>query len=207
MRDGGETLRAGRRRPNSVCIDGAEWCIAPIGDHAEVVRLVERWHYSKSAPNTSTARHGLYRFGQTVMAEPMGAALWIPPTRAAAESVAGDAWEGVLCLSRLVVAPDVPTNGASFLLGRSMRAIDRRRWPVLLTYADTALGHTGAIYRATNWTEIGSVPAGDTWIGPDGEQRGRKRGGRTLTADQMRTAGFCRRPAAPKIKFVHRAAS
>ena len=134
-----------------------------------------------------------------------GAALWIPPTRTAGEAVAGDAWAGVLALSRLVVAPEMPTNAASFLLGGSMRQIDRDRWPVLLTYADTRQGHTGAIYRATNWTCDGPVPAGDVWIDGTGRQRGRKRGNRTLSAAEMRAAGFERAPAAPKIRFVHRA--
>jgi len=182
----------------------AEWVVAPIPDHGSAVRLIEAWHYSRSAPNTSTYRHGLYR-ADMPMGDPYGVALWIPPTRAAAETVAND-WRGVLALSRLVVAPDMPTNSASFLMGRSMKAIDRKRWHTLLTYADTGEGHTGAIYRATNWTELGSVPAGDTWVGFDGRQRGRKRGGRTYTADEMRALGFTRRPNLPKIKFVHREA-
>ena len=84
-----------------------------------------------------------------------------------------------------------------------MRSVDRETWPVLLTYADTAHGHSGAIYRATNWIELGAVKAGDCWIGPDGEQRGRKRGGRTLLAADMVAMGFRKVPAAPKIKFIH----
>jgi len=184
-----------------------EWKVDPIIDHSEAVALVERFHYSKSAANTSTYRHGLYRAGNMALRDLYGAALWQPPTRAAAETVAGDDWRGVLCLSRLAIDPEVPINGASFLLGRSMHLIDRSRWPVLLTYADTAHGHTGAIYLATNWTSLGEVPAGDVWVGSHGEQRGRKRGGRTLTRDEMAAAGFQRLPSLPKIKFVHRAAS
>lgn len=181
-----------------------DWLVLPIPEHAEAIDCFRRWHYARGGPNTSTYRHGLYRADDwPFAAEPHGAALWIPPTRRAAESVAGDDWQGVLVLSRLAVHPDLPTNAASFLLGRSMRAIDRKRWPVLLTYADTALGHTGAIYRATNWTCLGETAAGDTWTAADGTQRGRKRGGRTVTADAMLAAGFTRRATAPKIKFVH----
>ena len=137
-----------------------------------------------------------------------GAALWIPPTRSAAEALltngrGDDDWQGVLSLSRLVVDPALPPNAASVLLGRSMRLIDRTRWHTLVTYADTNQGHTGAIYRATNWTCDGPVPAGDVWVNQIGEQRGRKRGGRTMTAAQMEAAGFTRQPAAPKIRFVH----
>jgi hypothetical protein len=182
--------------------------VLTVPDHAEAVALVKRHHYSRSAPNTSTYRHGLYRFdGGLFRGDLYGVTIWLPPTRVAAESVAGKDWQGVLTLSRLVVLPEVPTNGASFLLGRSMQAIDRKKWPVLVTYADTAQGHTGAIYKATNWQEVGPVPAGDTWIGPDGEQRGRKRGAFSYTAQQMRDMGFVRQSSLPKIKFVHRVAA
>ena len=84
-----------------------------------------------------------------------------------------------------------------------MRLIDRSRWPVLVTYADTRLGHTGAIYKATNWRCDGEVPAGDVWIGKGGEQRGRKRGPRTLLASEMRELGFIRASPMPKIRYVH----
>lgn len=181
-----------------------EWEVRGIPEHSEAVQLVELWHYSRSAPNTSTYRHGIYPVGDW-LAWPFGAAIWIPPTRAAAQTVSDDP-NAVLCLSRLVVAPDVPSNGASFLLGRSMRLIDRERWPVLLTYADTAQGHTGAIYKATNWECLGPSPAGDVWVDNRGTQRGRKRGGKNLSAADMREIGFVRAPSMPKIKFVHRAA-
>lgn len=178
----------------------SEWTVetVPIG---EGKRLVRDHHYSRSYPNTATYLHGLRRTG--LFAQVEGVAWWIPPTRSAGEAIAGEDWKGVLALSRFVLDPDVPGNGASFLLGGSMRLVDRARWPVLVTYADTRLGHTGAIYKATNWRCDGPVPAGDVWIGPNGEQRGRKRGGRTMTRDQMLTAGFQRAPALPKIRFVH----
>lgn len=177
------------------------WTVVPI-DHSEAVNFCRLWHYAKSAPNTGTYVHGL-AFGDF---EHLGATVWLPPTKPAAVSVAGDGWRGVLCLSRLVIAPEAPKNAASFLLAGSRRRVDRRRWPVLLTYADTAMGHTGAIYLADNWTYLGETAGGDTWVGPDGEQRGRKRGGRNLTVAEMRAAGFERRPSAPKRKFVHRVA-
>lgn len=158
------------------------------------------WHYSRSHSNTATYLHGLRPRG--LLTEVLGVAWWIPPTRAAAAALTEN-WQGVLSLSRLVVHPDVPSNGASFLLGGSMRLIDRERWPVLVTYADTRLGHTGAIYRATNWRYDGEVPAGDVWIGPNGQQRGRKRGRFTYTVAEMRERGFHRAPAKPKIRFVH----
>jgi hypothetical protein len=182
-----------------------EWEVRPVPRHDDAQALIRALHYSRSCPNTSTYRHGLYAVADGFMAPLRGVALWIPPTKTAAQAIAGDGWQGVLSLSRLVVAPEVPTNGASFLMGRSMKQIDRERWPVLVTYADTNQGHTGAIYKATNWTEDGPVPAGDVWETVSGELCGRKRGGRTFTAAQMIERGYRKRPNAPKIRFVHRA--
>ncbi len=170
-----------------------------VADLNSSQHLVQTFHYSRSVPNTATYCHGLF--------DPhglqAGAAIWIPPTRAAAERLASDDWRGVLSLSRLVVTPDVPGNGASFLLGRSCALVDRRRWPWLVTYADSRLGHDGGIYRATNWVDEGLIPAGDVWVHREsGIQRGRKRGGRTMLAAEMVAAGFERMPAMPKRRFV-----
>jgi hypothetical protein len=176
-----------------------EWEVRPA-PFQEARSAVSLWHYSRSTSNTATYCHGLYRTGDR---EIMGAALWMPPIKTAALSVS-DQWRSVLCLTRLAVHPDAPRNAASFLLGGSMRLIDRKRWPRLLTYADTGRGHTGAIYRATNWICLGEVRAGDVWVhSTTGEQRGRKRGPRTWTVAEMLAAGFVRQPQLPKIKFVH----
>ena len=191
---------------DTVRLRKGDWLIQSVTTHGEAVGFIRRHHYSRSAPNTSTYRHGLWRDDPAIrplVADLLGVALWIPPTRAAAETVADD-WQGVLSLSRFAVHPDAPPNAASFLLGGSMRLIDRGRWPVLLTYADTNQGHSGGIYKATNWECLGEVPAGDVWLSPTGEQRGRKRGGKTLVRTQMVAAGYEQVPAAPKIKFVHR---
>lgn len=179
-----------------------DWSVRHV-TQGEAQQATERWHYAQGCPNTSVARHGLFRKDEWFGGELHGVAMWLPPTPTAARSVAGREWKGVLALTRFVLAPDVPSNGASFLLGASMRLLDRQTWPWLLTYADSSQGHTGSIYRATNWTYLGPWDAGDTWVGPDGEQRGRKRGGRNLSADEMREQGFERRPPAVKHKYVH----
>lgn len=177
-----------------------DWRIRPC-TQAEAVDFISRTHYAMGAPNTSVARHGLCALDDDKL---HGVALWLPPTKAAACSVNPDNWQGVLALSRLCIAPGMPTNSASFLLGASMRRIDRVTWPTLLTYADTREGHTGAIYRATNWTCLGEVRGSDAWQHAiTGERRGRKRGGRNLSAAEMGEAGFVRLPTMPKVKFVH----
>lgn len=178
----------------------ADWTVAPCSQQ-EAREFIERTHYAAGCPNTSVARHALRAVGENKLC---GVALWLPPTKNAAASVAGEDWRGVLALSRLCVAPGMPTNSASFLLGQSMKLLDRKTWHTLLTYADTREGHTGAIYRATNWDFLGEVPGSDAWRHREtGERRGRKRGGRNYSAAEMVEMGFERLPCMPKRKFVH----
>jgi hypothetical protein len=183
----------------------AEWAVYPFPEHAEAVAFLTATHYARGASNTSTYRHGLYeRRWEPFVGPQRGVALWQPPTRTVGEMLAGCCWGGVLALSRLAVEDDIPRNAASFLLAGSMRLLDRHRWPVLVTYADTGQGHTGGLYRACGWVLDGETVAGDTWTAPDGSQRGRKRGSRTLLARELEAAGYVRRPAAPKLRFIHR---
>lgn len=169
--------------------------------HAEAKEAIEAWHYSHSTPNTGQT-FGLFRKAEVPFAPLAGAALWLPPTRRAAEAVAGEGWRGVLSLSRLAVAPDMPRNAATFLLAASMRMLDRDRWPVLLTYADTHQGHTGAIYLATGWTFDKVTSAGSYFV-KDGRQVGRKRGKRNIPVAELRAQGYTE-VRSDKLRFVHR---
>jgi hypothetical protein len=181
-----------------------DWLVERV-PHGEAVAVILAWHYSRSAPNTGQTFGMFDRRDNGPLSPLMGAALWLPPTRRAAEAVAGESWEGVLCLSRLAVHPDLPRNAASFLLAASMRLLDRDRWPVLLTYADMHHGHTGAIYKATGW-RLDAVTNSGTYFVKDGRQVGRKRGRRNIRAADLRALGY-EEIRSNKIRFVHRRAS
>ncbi len=173
-----------------------DYSVAPC-TIAEARSLVERFHYAGGASNTATDLHGLWR-GSDIL----GVAWWLPTTRRAAESVAGDGWRRCVALSRLVVHPDVPTNGCSFLLGRSIRILRReRRWDTLVTWADEGEGHTGAIYRATNWEYLGKVAGETRWRSPDGRIVSRKRGKRSYSRAEMIAMGCTPEGPFPKHKF------
>jgi len=59
-------------------------------------------------------------------------------------------------LNRLWVSDECPRNTESRFIGWSLRILKQIRpdW-ILVSYADTAQGHTGAIYRATGWIYTG----------------------------------------------------
>lgn len=69
-------------------------------------------------------------------------------------------------LTRLVVDRGV-ANGASILIGRSLRMLKEKKCAVI-SYADTAHGHSGIVYQATNWLYTGANYAHDTLYIVDG---------------------------------------
>lgn len=181
-----------------------EWIVDVVALE-QARRLIAEQHYAGGSANTAVFRHGLFR-REGWPFDVLGAAVWLPPTRPAAEATLRQlgldegGWRRVLSLSRLVVDEQVPTNGASFLIGRSVRLIRQSGdWDVLVTYADERHGHTGGIYRATNWRYLGESVA-DAWS-VDGRQVARK-ATRSRTRAEMVALGAVALEPKPKHKFA-----
>jgi hypothetical protein len=164
-------------------------------------RMVEDFHYAMGASNTATYLHGLFKNGEIFDEQCRGVAWWIPPTRSAAEATYPKRWQGVLCLSRLVIIPDTPKNACTFLLAGSRRMIDVKLWPCLVTYADEWRGHSGGIYRADNWQYVGKTKPERTYQ-INGRMTARKAGGHTRTHAEMLALGAQCVGSFPKHKFI-----
>ncbi len=184
----------------SQCRDfrSSDWTVRPCSP-SDARALVAAQHYAKGGSNTGVYFHGLYRVGLPSL---MGVAWWMPPTRVCAESVNLTQWRKVLALTRLVVLAEVPQNGASFLLAASIRAIRKDgRFVSLVTYADESQGHTGAIYRASNWTYIGRTGPYPRWVDSKGMQVSRL-STKSRTKAGMLALGYINAGAFYKHKFV-----
>jgi len=164
--------------------------------------LVEREHYAKGGSNTRVYTHGLFRNEDIFDDQCAGVAWWIPPTKSSAQKTYPPNWRGVLSLSRLVIIPDTPKNACSFLLSRSMKAIDRVKWPCLVTYADDWRGHTGAIYKACGWDYVGLTDKQPVWV-RNGIMVARKAGPKTRTFEEMKALGAELVGSFRKHKFTH----
>lgn len=169
---------------------------APLKD---AQAMVVAHHYAKGGSNTAVYVHGLYRMDGMLV----GVAWWLPPTRVAAESVNREEWKRVLSLTRLVILPDEPVNAASFLIGRSIRLIRaEKRFVSLVTYADESQGHTGSIYRATNWTYVGRTGPYPRWVDPKTGRQVACKATKNRTKAQMLALGYRRDGSYHKHKFV-----
>jgi hypothetical protein len=180
-----------------------EWEVRPIPSKGqpfqEARQFIAEHHYSGGCSNTAVYAHGLYRRNTHTL---LGVAMWLPPTRVAAESVNRDQWTRVLSLTRLAVHPDVPKNAATFLMARGIRLIRQEgRFVSLVTYADEFMNHTGAIYRAANWNYVGEMKPQPRWEDAQGRQVAKK-ATRTRTNSEMQALGYRQVGAFKKHKFV-----
>lgn len=163
--------------------------------------MVAQNHYAKGGSNTGTFVHGLFRKDDPWKC--LGVAWWIPPTKSAALSIHPPAWQKVLALSRLVILPGVPKNAAGFLISQSVKLIQAAGgWEKLVTYADTWQGHTGGIYKATNWTFEGLTTPESTFVDQDGRMVARKAGGHTRTRAEMEAMGCQMVGRFSKLRFT-----
>ena len=176
-----------------------DWFVAPV-PLAVARDMISRLHYSLGSSKQAVFVFGLFRCFDGKLA---GVTQWIPPTREAAMSVSdGKDWRGVISLSRMVVEPWVPKNACSFLLARCVHQIRMDgRYHTLLTYADTAVGHGGGVYKASNWEYLGLTKGRDVrWLDGDGKQVSKK-ATVNRTYAQMEALGYIRSGKFPKHKY------
>lgn len=171
--------------------------------HADGAAFIKANHYARGCSKTGVM-YGMFR-GEALV----GVAQWLPPTKVCAQSVLKDYWTKVVSLTRLAVLPGEPQNAASMLISASIKWLRTLRteqgavkWRALVTFADESEGHTGGIYKATNWLYKGVTAAYPRWIDADGRQVATKAGPKTRTSEEMRALGYEMVGKFRKHKFV-----
>lgn len=126
--------------------------------------------------------------------EPLGAMVFAGPPRETSIRYGGKTWE----LARLWVSDDCPRNTESWFIARAIKFIKRNNSEVkcLVSYADPSQGHSGIIYKASNWESDGmSELRSDAWVG----ERRFGRVGDLKTRDTKRLE-----PRPRKHRFIYR---
>ncbi|MEI7428640.1 MAG: hypothetical protein WCK68_11570 [Betaproteobacteria bacterium] len=123
--------------------------VLPIKSEEAVPWIMEK-HYAKRLPCISYA-FGLYKENQLVGVVTYG----IPASNSLCEGICGkDYKEFVLELNRLCLL-DNTKNQSSFLVGNSIQMLPKPK--IIVSYADTAQGHVGYVYQATNFLFTGTT--------------------------------------------------
>ncbi len=162
-----------------------EWDCRTV-PHSTAAGFIRRFHYAGGTSNTSQVRLGLFRKSDFFDTQLMGSCLWMwAPIQVTKQYKTGKT--GCLSLSRLAIHPDVPTNGASFLIGQSIKWIKKNRPGVrlLVTYADSWKDHSGQIYKATNWEYLGLTTPSPRWTNSAGQLVSRYCCGKSRRYEEM----------------------
>lgn len=129
--------------------------------------LVVRHHYLHRKP------HNAYSFGLFgENGDVVGAVVFgTPASRHLQVGMCPSSPQSVIELNRLWVHDSCPRNSESFFVARALHALP----PLLVvSYADTAWGHNGTVYRALNfkyagWTDMERKTPRYDYIPPDGQ--------------------------------------
>jgi len=127
----------------------------------ECYDFVRKNHYTKSIGSGCKLCFGLYENENLI-----GVGLWRTPngrlTYKLFEKLNVENNKKILDLTRLCCIDETRKNTESFFLGKMIKYIKNNNKDIdfLITYADFNQGHSGIIYKASNWINFGT--GGDT---------------------------------------------
>lgn len=131
-----------------------QWVVVRV-DRSEVRDFIERYHYSGSingciadycyALYDGDVMKGAMFFGRMAMANQ-----W--------RRFSDDSSASVIELRRLCCIDDTPKNTESYFIGKALRLLKRDwRKGIVVSYADKEYGHSGVIYKASNFKMVGEI--------------------------------------------------
>ena len=132
------------------------YTIQPIGYRAAMDLIVEKHYLHRRAPcsfafvliNTDGIICGVITYGT-------------PSSSSLREGIFGKEFSNeVIELTRLWVDDTVPKNGESFLIGNTLRKVDKK---IIVSYAELEQGHIGTVYQATNFIYTGLSAKRTNW--------------------------------------------
>jgi hypothetical protein len=106
-------------------------------------------HYAKRIPQIT---HSFGCFEDKVL---QGVVTYgIPPSPSLCIGICGEEWkDNVYELNRLAILEEHDSNLASYLVANSMKLMPKPS--IIVSYADTSMGHVGYVYQATNFIYTG----------------------------------------------------
>jgi hypothetical protein len=125
-------------------------------DYKQAMEIVVKYHYlHRKCPSS-------FCFGLFHQSEIVGVIIYGTPSSAPLrKGICGEEeMMNVIELNRLWVKDDVPKNGESFLIGNTIKKLDKE---IVVSFADTEQDHLGIIYQATNWIYTGLSAKRTNW--------------------------------------------
>jgi hypothetical protein len=132
------------------------WSVIEIPHYQAYPWLLKK-HYAKRIPNI------MYSYGLFVDGVAQGVITYgTPPSPALAIGLCGEQYKDiVLELNRLCLDEGHDKNLPSSLVSRSLKMLPRPS--IVVSYADTSMGHIGYVYQATNFLYTGLSDQHSMW--------------------------------------------
>jgi len=130
----------------------------------EIQPIIEIWHYSKSINGVK----GTYYFKLEDNGKIIGAIIFGRLAMAGQYRKYCEDESDIIELRRLACIDNTPQNTESFFISRCLRWLRQNtRIELIVSYADSNYGHSGTIYKASNFKHIGMTSRGRviTWNG------------------------------------------
>ena len=128
-----------------------------------IVKFIEKHHYSHNVNGVQSLYHyGLYKEGNFGLPKMIGAMMYAYPSMPATAAKYNPI-NPTKCLElrRLVCIDDTPKNTESYFIGQTFKMLKRDTdMEVVVSFADQHHGHTGVIYKATNFEYLGETARG-----------------------------------------------
>ena len=125
-----------------------------------VTSFIEKYHYSHNINGIQSYHHfGLYTEGNFGLPKMSGAMLYAMPSMPhTAKKYNPINPDRCMELRRLVCIDDTPKNTESYFIGKTLRWLKQNTdVEVVVSFADQHYGHTGIIYKATNFENLGET--------------------------------------------------
>lgn len=128
-----------------------------ICDRNEIKEFIEKWHYSKSINGLMSRYCFKLMDGETLI----GGMIYGQLGMANAWKKYAKNPEDVIELRRLCCIDDTPKNTESYFIGRTLRWLKQNTdIKIVVSYANPEYGHTGIIYKASNFKLLGKTAGG-----------------------------------------------
>ena len=127
------------------------------------VQFIEKHHYSHNVNGVQSLYHfGLYREGNFGLPKMIGAMLYAMPSMPhTAKKYNPINPDRCMELRRLVCIDETPKNTESYFIGNTLRWLKQNTdIEVIVSFADQHYGHSGTIYKASNFEYLGETSAG-----------------------------------------------
>jgi len=120
--------------------------------------FIEKYHYSKKTKGLKVQIcFGLFRPGKFGIPELVGGIIYaLPAMPHASQKYYPSDPSATIELVRLCCVDDTPKNTESYFISSTIRYLKKNtEFKVIISYADPEFGHSGIIYRATNFILFG----------------------------------------------------